>query len=224
VATRSDFYKHYLGEGSEDSEGKPEDSKLIKNGVDGHKPEAKVDTFGVIVQISVYAAAVLITFFVTLGCFPAVTMQVKSTLDPKGSWASTYFIPVSCFLFFNVGDFFGRMLAGKIQWPRPGKMGGWLTLLMAVLRFVFVPLFLVCNIERGEDSVSSTFIESDVWYIILMLLFSITNGYVGSICMISGSQVVKSEEAQTAASLMVAFLGIGLASGAFMSNIFVKLI
>jgi uncharacterized membrane protein YwzB len=37
-------------------------------------------------------------------------------------------------------------------------------------------------------------------------------------------QVVKGEEAQTAASLMVAMLGIGLGTGAFLSNFFVQLL
>ena len=37
-------------------------------------------------------------------------------------------------------------------------------------------------------------------------------------------QVVRPEEAQTAASLMVALLGLGLGSGAFLSNFFAKLI
>jgi len=226
VATRSEFYKHYLGEGdSSDKEGKPEDSKLLKNGeAEAVKLPVKVSSFAVIVQISVYALAVFLTFFVTLGCFPAISAQVKSTLDPKSTWAKTYFIPVSCFLFFNVGDFIGRFLAEKIQFPKPGKLGAWITLGLALLRFVFVPLFLVLNIERSADSMTNTYISSDVAYIIIMLLFSITNGYVGTICMMSGPQIVRSEEAQMAASLMVAFLGIGLASGAFMSNLFVKLI
>jgi len=223
VATRSDFYKHYLGESTEDAEGKPEDTKLLKNGGEGPKVDSKVNTLGVIKQISVYASAVFLTFFVTLGCFPAVSAQVMSTAS-EGDWAGKYFIPVSCFLLFNVGDYFGRFLAGKIQWPSPGKSGAWITLGMAIARIVFIPLFLICNIQRDANSVSPTLIASDTAYIIIMLLFSITNGYVGSICMISGSQVVRGEEAQSAASLMVAFLGVGLASGAFMSNLFVKLI
>jgi hypothetical protein len=36
--------------------------------------------------------------------------------------------------------------------------------------------------------------------------------------------MVKGEEAQTAASLMVAMLGIGLSTGAFLSNFFVMLL
>ena len=66
--------------------------------------------------------------------------------------------------------------------------------------------------------------ESDIAYIVIMLLFSMSNGYIGSICMISGPQMVKGEEAGTAASMMVACLGLGLGIGAFLSNFFVKLI
>jgi len=91
-------------------------------------------------------------------------------------------------------------------------------------RFVFLPLFLFCNIRPGERGLTPVLFESDAVYIIIMLLFSVSNGYIGSICMISGPQMVRSEEAQTAASLMVALLGLGLGSGAFLSNFFVKLI
>jgi len=221
VATRSEFYKHYLGEeGSTDGEKKPEDSKLLSTA----KVPVKVNPGLVMLQISLYAAAVFITFLVTLGCFPAVTMQVKSTLDKDTAWASTFYIPVACFLLFNVGDYVGRFLAGLVQWPKPGKVGGCICLVLALARFVFVPLFVLCNIERDENSLTSVVFESDVAYIFIMLLFSITNGYIGSICMICGPQVVRSEEAQTAASLMVAMLGLGLGSGAFLSNFFVKLI
>jgi equilibrative nucleoside transporter 1/2/3 len=184
----------------------------------------KVNPGIVLLQISLYASAVFITFLVTLGCFPAITMQVKSTLDSETAWASKFYIPVACFLLFNVGDYLGRFLAGLIQLPKPGKSGGIITLVLAVARFVFLPLFVLCNIERDENSLTSVAFESDIAFIIIMMLFSISNGYIGSICMISGPQVVRSEEAQTAASLMVALLGLGLGSGAFLSNFFVQLI
>ena len=91
-------------------------------------------------------------------------------------------------------------------------------------RFVFLPLFLFCNIRPTDRSMTWVMMESDSAYIIIMLLFSVTNGYVGNICMMSGSQVVQPEEGGTAASLMVAMLGIGLGLGAFLSNFFAQLI
>ena len=38
------------------------------------------------------------------------------------TWANYYFIPVCCFVLFNVGDYLGRFLAGLIQ-----CLGRWLT-------------------------------------------------------------------------------------------------
>jgi len=225
VVTRSEFYQHYLGEeGSKDAEKKPEDSKLLDNGASGPSVPIKVNPVRVLLQISPYAAAVLICFLVTLGCFPAITLQVQSTLPKDSAWSKTFYVPVACFLLFNVGDYLGRFLAGLIQLPKPGKVGSYITLFLAIARFGFIPLFLFCNIRPAERGLTSVLFESDVAYIIIMLLFSVSNGYIGSICMICGPQVVRSEEAQTAASLMVALLGLGLGTGAFLSNFFVKLI
>ena len=75
-------------------------------------------------------------FCVTLGCFPAVTALVSSVdAGPGGSdWANVYFVPVACFLLFNVGDYLGRFAAGKAQWPRPGRAGGAITLALSAAR------------------------------------------------------------------------------------------
>jgi len=224
VVTKTEFYQYYLGETTSDTEKKPEDSKLIDNGISGPSVPIKVNPGRVLLQISPYAAAVLLCFLVTLGCFPAITWQVQSTLPKDSAWSQTFYVPVACFLLFNIGDYLGRFLAGLVQWPKPGKVGSFITLFLSVARFVFIPLFLFCNIRPDDRNVTFVLFESDVAYIIIMLLFSVSNGYVGSICMICGPQVVRSEEAQTAASLMVALLGLGLGMGAFLSNFFAQLI
>ena len=85
MVTRSEFYQHHLGEvgsqGAEDKEKKPEDSKLLESNGDGAPSiPVKVNPFRVLIQISPYAAAVLLCFLVTLGCFPAITAQVDKTV------------------------------------------------------------------------------------------------------------------------------------------------
>ena len=99
-----------------------------------------------------------------------------------------------------------------------------LEMFIGMFRFIFLPLFLFCNIPRSEDSISPTLFESDTAYIVIMMLFSISNGYVGTICMMSGPQMVDGEEAGTAASMLVACLGLGLGTGSFLSNFFPMLI
>jgi len=225
-ATRSQFYQHYLGEKlKSDQEKTPEDSKLLDSAPAGCPAvPVKVQPVSVLLAISPYAVAVLLCFLVTLGCFPAITAQVVSTQEKGTVWRDTFMVPVACFLLFNIGDYVGRFLAGLIQWPKPSKAGSFIVLGFSIARFVFLPLFLFCNIRPGDDNVTPVLLESDAAYLVVMILFSVSNGYLGSICMMSAPQRVRGEEAATAANLMVAMLGLGLGLGAFLSNFFAKLI
>ena len=63
--------------GFQPQEKKPEDSKLLENGDTGSMIPVKVNPFRVLIQISPYAAAVLLCFTVTLGCFPTITARVS---------------------------------------------------------------------------------------------------------------------------------------------------
>jgi len=223
VATRTDFYKHCSGEGVvEDLEKKPEDSKLLDE-IPEVRINTKINPIVTLTKIWPYVIAVTLCFLVTLGCFPAIAVLVQSTTCDRTH--EKFFVPIACFLLFNIGDYVGRFLAGLIQWPKPGKFGAFLCLSFSIARFGFLLLFLLCNVRPAERYLTSVVFNSDAAYIIVMLLFSITNGYLGSICMISAPQLTSSgTEAQTASSIMVAMLGLGLGSGAFLSNFFVQLL
>merc|ERR1712217_528743 len=77
----------------------------------------KMSTFAIVKQIWIWILSVFICFFGTLVVFPTITVLVKST-GSGSEWNDVYFIPVGCFLLFNIGDFAGRTLAGiiKINW------------------------------------------------------------------------------------------------------------
>ena len=57
----------------------------------------------------------------------------------------------------------------------------------------------------------------DVWPVIFNVLFAVSNGYLGSICMMTGPKLVRLEYAETAGTMMGLFLNIGLISGALAS-------
>lgn len=165
-------------------------------------------------NISVLALSVCFIFTITIGLFPAVTADVKSSIAGDGPWRD-YFIPVSCFLVFNIFDWLGRSLTAVFMWP--GKDSRWLPSLV-VARLVFVPLLLLCNVKPRRYM--SVFFEHDAWYILFMAAFAFSNGYLASLCMCFGPKKVKPAEAETAGAIMAFFLCLGLALGAVFSFLF----
>lgn len=232
VATRSEFFQYYLDEKkvtTEITNVEEEDTDDIKGKflqnqeVDVKMPTQRVLPWMVFRTISVYGISVFLIFTVTLACFPAITVLVKSSSLPEAPfnesdypWGIKFFIPVCCFVLFNVGDWLGRFSAEMIQWPRPGRFGMFLVLALSLLRLAFIPLFLFCNIPEDRHFTTTIF-SNEAFYIIFMALFSLSNGYLSCICMMSAPQLCKGSEAQTASSMMVALLGLGLGTGSLMS-------
>ncbi|KAM5326062.1 equilibrative nucleoside transporter 1 isoform 2-T2 [Glossophaga mutica] len=68
-------------------------------------------------NILVPALSVCFIFMITIGVFPAVTAEVQSSIAGGSAWEK-YFIPVSCFLNFNVFDWLGRSLTALSMWVK----------------------------------------------------------------------------------------------------------
>ncbi|XP_070837747.1 equilibrative nucleoside transporter 1-like [Chaetodon trifascialis] len=169
-------------------------------------------------KIWLLALSVCFTFTVTIGTFPAIAADTKSTLADGGSW-DQYFIPVSCFLLFNLCDWAGRSFTAICMWPEKDSL---LLPVSIVCRLVFVPLFMLCNVQPRLHL--PVFFHHDGWFILFMILFAFSNGYLASLCMCFGPKKVLPHEAETAGAIMAFFLSLGLASGAAMSFIFRALV
>lgn len=190
-------------------EGQAEKRPVLSLTEEESKPTVSV--FAIFKQIWVMALSVCFVFIITIGIFPAVTVEVTSTIPDSGAWEK-YFIPVSCFLLFNVMDWVGRSLTAVCMWP--GKDSIWLPILV-IARVVFVPLFILCNVQ--PRSFLPVVFSHDAWYIIFMIFFSFSNGYLASLCMCFGPKKVSQHEAETAGAIMAFFLSLGLAVGAALS-------
>lgn len=224
---RLEFYRYYQQlklEGPGEQETKLD---LISKGEEqGTSKEAKVSASNsqpvgkshsvltILRHISVPAFSVCFIFTTTIGIFPSVTAEVHSSIAENHAWKN-YFIPVSCFLTFNVFDWLGRSLTAVCMWP--GKDSLWLPGLV-VARVVFVPLLLLCNVQPRYYL--PVFFEHDSWFILFMAGFAFSNGYLASLCMCFGPKKVKPAEAETAGAIMAFFLSLGLALGAIFSFLF----
>lgn len=158
------------------------------------------------------AGAVFLTFGVTM-IFPVFTQRILSVrrpVDQPRILQPPSFIPLA-FLFWNSGDLIGRLIPAMpslslVRRPR-------VIFLLAILRVAWVGLYHLCNI-RGQGAV----VKSDFFYLVVVqLLFGVTNGYLGSTCMIGAGEWVEPEEREAAGGFMGLCLVAGLAAGSLAS-------
>lgn len=158
------------------------------------------------------ATSVFLCFAVTM-VFPVFTQAVLSVQDPSTSprlFQRASFIPLA-FLLWNAGDLFGRLLTliprlRLIQYPR-------FLFAFSLLRLVFIPMYLLCNI-RGRGAA----INSDAFYLIIVqFLFGLSNGWLGSNCMMGAAEWVEAEEREAAGGFMGLMLVAGLTVGSLLS-------
>ncbi|RMD43363.1 hypothetical protein DV735_g1757, partial [Chaetothyriales sp. CBS 134920] len=151
------------------------------------------------------ALAVFVCFAVTM-VFPVFTVSIRSVSGIDFA----IFAPLA-FLVWNIGDLVGRLstLSPAISLTHfPFAL-----FCLAVARLVFIPLFFLCNI-KGRGAV----VHSDFFYLgVVQFLFGLTNGYLGSECMMGAGQWVAPDEAEAAGGFMGLLLVSGLTTGSLLS-------
>lgn len=158
------------------------------------------------------AGAIFTSFAVTM-FFPVFTGQIVSVRDQATApriFQPAAFIPLG-FFFWNLGDLAGRTspaLPALRLTHRPR-----LLFFLAIARIGFIPLYFLCNIG-GRGAV----IKSDFFYLLFVqLLFGVSNGYLGSSCMMGFAEYVEPDELEAAGGFMSLVLVGGLTFGSFMS-------
>jgi len=165
-------------------------------------------------KIGSMMATVYITFFITLSVFPSLTARIKSTWQADNKWTESLFVSVGCFLTYNLFDYIGKSLPGIIQKPNSSHPRYLVTL--ALSRVVFIPLFALCNVQPRINE-SHVLFEHDAIPILIMALFALSGGYVGSLPFIYAPVMVEQYEQEVATTLVIFSLVGGLASGAAFS-------
>ncbi|KAH8591800.1 nucleoside transporter-domain-containing protein [Bisporella sp. PMI_857] len=160
------------------------------------------------------AAAVFLCFLVTM-FFPVFTQKIVSIVpsdEASRIFKPNAFIPLG-FLIWNIGDLLGR-LSASVPFPAGARYRRPEVLfLFSVLRGGFVPLYLLCNIEDHGAK-----IKSDFFYLfIVQFLFGLTNGWLGSSCMMDFAGHVDEGEREAAGGFMALNLVAGLMSGSLLS-------
>jgi len=191
------------------------EAKATTDAIDGAEaedhPEGKVvGMWTLFRKLRWMAMAVFLCFTVTM-LFPVFTQEIYSVRPADTTprlFRPASFIPLA-FLFWNAGDLVGRLLTAKFAGVRHPRA----LFVLSVARFGFIPLYLLCNIHgRGAD------VSSDFFYLVVVqFLFGISNGYLGSSCMMGASGWVDASEREAAGSFMGLMLVGGLTAGSLLS-------
>jgi equilibrative nucleoside transporter 1/2/3 len=158
--------------------------------------------------------SVFITLFVTLSVFPGVCASIQSSSDDE--FSKKWFSPILTMLLYNFGDTLGRLATAMIQINKSSKKT---LVILATLRVVFIFIFPMCHIERVGGNVP-TIIEHDWIYAIIMLIFSISNGWITTICFTNAPQrfaPFELELRETSEEMVFTGLTSGLITGSLMS-------
>ncbi|EME45578.1 hypothetical protein DOTSEDRAFT_71324 [Dothistroma septosporum NZE10] len=158
------------------------------------------------------AGGVFVTFAVTM-IFPVFTQRIVTVRPPQDQppiLQAPSFIPLAL-LFWNTGDLAGRLITAVpslslTQRPR-------LVFALSLLRTIWIGGYHLCNI-RGEGAI----VNSDFFYlVVIQLFFGLSNGYLGSTCMIAAGEWVDEEEREAAGGFMGLCLVAGLTVGSLLS-------
>ncbi|KAJ7228996.1 nucleoside transporter-domain-containing protein [Mycena pura] len=166
-----------------------------------------------------YEIAAAYIFVVTLTVFPAITISIL----PSNPNTHPLLFSAVHFLIFNVGDFLGRYVC---SFPKALIWSAKRLLILSLARTLFIPLFLMCNLQRPSEAanLSSPAINSDFIFMFILFTFGMSNGYVSSLCMMAAPSLEhnprlkgRKEDVDVAATVASFCLVGGLAVGSICS-------
>ncbi|ERL93828.1 hypothetical protein D910_11114 [Dendroctonus ponderosae] len=208
VLTKTLFYKYHI------------EDKFLNISDFGTTSSAQLVCHKVVFRKTwIYGLSMFFVFAITLSIYPGVTVLIESEGRGSGSkWNDVFFIPTITYLLFSIGDYLGRIAAGRIQKPNKESV----VLLLSLARFVFIPLFMLCNAQPRYYW--GVVFNKDYQYIIILFMCAISNGYLANIAAILAPRKVDDFEKEAASLMTTVFMGVGLAFGSIISLVMVKLL
>ncbi|CAG9113951.1 hypothetical protein JYU34_008891 [Plutella xylostella] len=170
-------------------------------------------------KIWVYAFSIFAVFTITMCVYPAVTVLVESHPITAGTdWNNIFFVPVVNYLIFNCGDYSGRLVAGFLLRP----CNEWIIAGASLLRVACVPMLMLCNAQPRRHL--PVLFPWDYEYIMIMIVFAFTNGYLTNLVMVHSTRGVEPHEREKASSVIATMLSLGLTLGAAVGMLLVRVI
>lgn len=165
----------------------------------------------------------LLSEFLVLGITFAVYPPLMVLVAPKNKdsliISGELFLPVFCFLLFNINDLLGRLVGKWFPFPQSKPI---YLIILSLSRLLLVFGLMVCNIH--PRNYLPVLFESEYIYAILVMLLGLSNGYVLTVSMFQAPLSVKPELQEKTGFIISAALGLGVFAGSIASNVVLRLI
>ncbi|EGO01623.1 hypothetical protein SERLA73DRAFT_177030 [Serpula lacrymans var. lacrymans S7.3] len=190
---------------------------LVSHGPITTSADNNAQVFRVFNATFIYQFTAFYVFVVTLAVFPPITISI----GPSNPRIHPLLFSSFHFLIFNIGDFVGRYVC---SFPRLIIWSARQQVVLAALRTLFIPLFLICNVQRpSSTNIITPVITSDILYMFILYMFGMTNGYVSSVSVMAASSLDRSprlkgrDDVDVAATVANFCITAGLAVGSVAS-------
>ncbi|KDQ14170.1 hypothetical protein BOTBODRAFT_174968 [Botryobasidium botryosum FD-172 SS1] len=166
-----------------------------------------------------YNLGVGLVFSISLSVFPSITTSIRSVRDTDSGFFSPLLFNYFHFVIFNTADYLGRHACSNPRFHiwSPNKLLG-----LSVVRVLFIPLILLCNVQRPGQQSATPIFNSDVAYWLLLAALALSNGYVSSLCMMAAPSLehnprLSKSQVDAAATISQFCLIGGLSAGSVLS-------
>ncbi|XP_027200139.2 equilibrative nucleoside transporter 3-like [Dermatophagoides pteronyssinus] len=188
------------------------------NSLDSNVP-LNLSLFGKIFQqIWPFCLTLTIVFWVTLSIYPGLFVLITPVDHKNQILPEKFILPITCFLVFNLGDFFGRFFGKYILLSKTHSKT---ILILSFGRILFIPLFLYCNAQPRHHSVLFPY---EMIFVLFNFIFALMNGYLVLNVFVNGPQLIPDEYRHMSGYFLIAFLGAGLTLGSLTSPLILDLL
>lgn len=148
-----------------------------------------------------------LVFAITFVVFPGVFFQSHFSFMKNLGGNEQAWYNLTIILLFNVLDTVGRKLGGLIN------ISATMVYILSLARFVFIcTTILIATKEDGNS-----FIETDTFKMINVLIFSFSNGFVSTLCAIKAPQFVDETQKEQVGIFVGLFIILGITVGSIIA-------
>jgi equilibrative nucleoside transporter 1/2/3 len=211
---RLKFVRYHLEQNSRKSKALAGNPDSINDGTLLLSPGVQRETpfIRLLSQFWSQAANVFWVFFVTLSLFPGLLFNIVPNSQKLAPWLGVLLVGT-----FQVGDFVGRTLPRFVTSVKPDgevsvlvpRRWNWI---LTILHTVFFPLIIILVVP-----LNNAYLTNNAWAFVIVGLFSISNGFSGTIPMIYGPSSVEPKDAGRVGTIMAVFLNLGIFLGSHMA-------